>query len=375
MLRDRGLLVPRGQTWELAEGAEIPFPEGIHGIISARLDTLTPDRKGLLQDASVIGKDFWSGALEAMGDRDGPGSARRSRAHEERVPPRAPDVVDGGRERVHVLAHARAGRGVRPDPSGRQSRQARRRGALARGAARVSGWKTSRTCSRTTPSRRWSSHALRVGMCRAWSSEALRFLVLAGDRANNLDAAQAVVMYERALELAPEGDPVRGEILHELALVEWSRGRFGRSRELLEEAIPSLHAAGRPARAADSKVLLALVMATIAPSDADRRLLDEAIAELERLPPGKELVDAYAMRAGWDAATGPSSSWADKSLSLAEELGLPSPPVGEDQPGRARVAGTVTWVGSRTSIVASTSPSNKDRSSSPLWGATISRCR
>ena len=60
MLRDRGLLVPRGQTWELAEGAEIPFPEGIHGIISARLDTLTPDRKGLLQDASVIGKVFWS---------------------------------------------------------------------------------------------------------------------------------------------------------------------------------------------------------------------------------------------------------------------------------------------------------------------------
>ena len=55
--------------------------------------------------------------------------------------------------------------------------------------------------------------------------QALRFLVLAGDRARNLDTAQAVVMYERALELAPEGDPVRGEILHEPRLrrvVPWS---------------------------------------------------------------------------------------------------------------------------------------------------------
>ena len=73
MLRDRGLLLQRGRSWELADGAEIPFPENIHRIISARVDNLTPDRKGLLQDASVIGKVFWSGALEAMGDRDGPG--------------------------------------------------------------------------------------------------------------------------------------------------------------------------------------------------------------------------------------------------------------------------------------------------------------
>src|SRR4029077_15575679 len=37
---------------------------------AARLDTLSPERKGLLQDASVLGKVFWAGALAAMGDRD-----------------------------------------------------------------------------------------------------------------------------------------------------------------------------------------------------------------------------------------------------------------------------------------------------------------
>jgi tetratricopeptide (TPR) repeat protein len=163
----------------------------------------------------------------------------------------------------------------------------------------------------------------------------LRFLVLAGDRASNLDVAQARIMYERALELAPEEDPVRGEILQDLALVEWSRGRFGRSRKLLEEALPRLYAADKLARAASSKVLLALVLGTISPPDA-WRLLDEAIAELERLPPGKELVNAYAMRAGWEAVAGLSLGWADKSLSLAEELGLPDPPWARIRRGGAR---------------------------------------
>jgi predicted ATPase len=63
--------VRRGESWGLVEDTTIPFAEGIHGIIAARLDSLPPDRKRLLQDASVIGRVFWAGALETMGDRDG----------------------------------------------------------------------------------------------------------------------------------------------------------------------------------------------------------------------------------------------------------------------------------------------------------------
>ena len=167
----------------------------------------------------------------------------------------------------------------------------------------------------------------------------MRFLILAGDRAKDLDPAQALVMYERALSLAPEGDPVRAEILHDLGFVEFTRGRYGRSRDLLQEAIPALRAAGKPARAADANVLLPLVLHTIAPSTAHQRLLDEAIVELEGLPPGKELVGAYAMRAGWDSASGmnlEAIGWANKSLFLAEELGLPESPMARINRGRAR---------------------------------------
>jgi predicted ATPase len=80
MLKDRELLVQRGRTWELAVGAEIPFPESVQGLIAARLDTLSPERKALLQDAAVLGKVFWAGAVAAMSRSDD--AAVRDALHE-----------------------------------------------------------------------------------------------------------------------------------------------------------------------------------------------------------------------------------------------------------------------------------------------------
>jgi len=70
LLKDRDLLVRKGRILALAEGAEVPFPEGIHALIAARLDTLSPERKAMLQDAAVIGKLFWAGAVAALGSLD-----------------------------------------------------------------------------------------------------------------------------------------------------------------------------------------------------------------------------------------------------------------------------------------------------------------
>jgi class 3 adenylate cyclase len=46
---------------------DLPLPETVQGLIAARIDGLAPAEKSLLQDASVIGKVFWPGAL-ANGD-------------------------------------------------------------------------------------------------------------------------------------------------------------------------------------------------------------------------------------------------------------------------------------------------------------------
>src|SRR4051794_24008445 len=53
---------------EHADGA-LPLPETVQGLIAARIDGLAPDEKALLQDASVIGKVFWPGALPGADDR------------------------------------------------------------------------------------------------------------------------------------------------------------------------------------------------------------------------------------------------------------------------------------------------------------------
>ena len=71
MLRDRGLLSRAGESWELVEGADIPYPDSIQSLIAARLDTLAPSAKAVLQDASIIGKVFWPGAVAAIGGSDG----------------------------------------------------------------------------------------------------------------------------------------------------------------------------------------------------------------------------------------------------------------------------------------------------------------
>jgi predicted ATPase len=56
MLRDRGRL---GE-----------LPETVQGLIAARVDLLEPDQKRLLQDAAVIGKRFWAGALASVSGAD-----------------------------------------------------------------------------------------------------------------------------------------------------------------------------------------------------------------------------------------------------------------------------------------------------------------
>jgi predicted ATPase len=50
MLNDRGLLVRTGRSLSLRAGNEIPAPESIQALIAARLDTLSAERKALLQD-------------------------------------------------------------------------------------------------------------------------------------------------------------------------------------------------------------------------------------------------------------------------------------------------------------------------------------
>jgi class 3 adenylate cyclase/tetratricopeptide (TPR) repeat protein len=57
------LFLERGST------SELPLPETLQGIVAARLDGLAPEEKAALQDAAVVGKVFWAGALAMDADQ------------------------------------------------------------------------------------------------------------------------------------------------------------------------------------------------------------------------------------------------------------------------------------------------------------------
>jgi class 3 adenylate cyclase/tetratricopeptide (TPR) repeat protein len=71
MLIDDGVLRASGaSTWEVAKPiAVVELPRSIQGLIATRLDVLPPEEKALLQDAAVIGRIFWAGAVGALSGR------------------------------------------------------------------------------------------------------------------------------------------------------------------------------------------------------------------------------------------------------------------------------------------------------------------
>jgi class 3 adenylate cyclase len=68
---------------ERGSADDLPLPETVQGLIAARLDGLSSEEKRIVQDASVYGKVFWAGAIDAQDDAlhslDRKGILRRER--------------------------------------------------------------------------------------------------------------------------------------------------------------------------------------------------------------------------------------------------------------------------------------------------------
>jgi predicted ATPase len=90
-----------------APDPDTPLPETVQALIAARLDTLPPERKSLLQDAAVVGKVFWTGAVAAIGNVDERAvkDGMRELVRKELVRPTRTSSVEGQEELAfwHVL--------------------------------------------------------------------------------------------------------------------------------------------------------------------------------------------------------------------------------------------------------------------------------
>ena len=310
---------------ERPSGADVLIPETVQALIAARLDTLGGDRKALLQDAAVVGKVFWSGALSAIGDveerlvRDG----LHDLVRRELIRPARRSSVEEQQEFsfLHALV-----RDVAYSQIPRTAR-VRKHEAAARWIEGIAG-------ERVGDHAELLAHHYREALALATAAgletaplrdAARRFLVLAARRASSLDSRAYAALMEEALALTPPGHPARGRLLLDLAEDATDFLSTEKVGSVLEEAVTELRAAGDEVGV--GKALVLQTHQSWIQGDAARsnRLMDDAIELLEQHEPGPELAHAYTMSAaGMTIGGHPHKGLvrAEKAIELADRLEL-----------------------------------------------------
>jgi predicted ATPase len=235
LLTDRGLLKPHGH---LARASDLPLPDTVQALIAARLDTLAPEHKTLLQDAAVFGKVFWPGALAAMGS-DSEEELRVGLAQLERK-----ELIRAARlsavedEVEYTFWHALI-RDVAYAQISRTGRSRRHRAA----AEWIQALAGDRVADRAELIAYHFTQAL-VHARAAREPDLARLeessrhaLVLAGDSTIGLEVARAEAYYRQALELCPPGTPGRARVLARVGRAAFQAGRVAEAADAYEEAI------------------------------------------------------------------------------------------------------------------------------------------
>ena len=325
MLIDRGLL-ERGRAVRLREDvAGVPVPESIQAIIGARLDALGPETKTLLQDASVIGREFWAGALAMMG-RVEPELVRtrlQEAARLELIRPVQPSSIKDDEEYgfwhllIRDVAYAQLPRAER----GTKHR------AAAEWIAAVAG---DRVGDQAEILAHHYGRALELALATdgrdvdELREHTVHHLAEAADRAARVDAESAHRHLVRAVDLLPEGDPARGRLLVRLGEIETMLGRFSDAGRRFDLAIVGFLAQDDQRGVGEALALKTRALHKLGDLRRATDLLEEAIAILEKLPPGPELARAYSRMASHRLAIGDYEETrrnAELALALAERVG------------------------------------------------------
>jgi class 3 adenylate cyclase/tetratricopeptide (TPR) repeat protein len=298
----------------LAERGSVEnLPESVQGIIAARLDGLPPEEKALLQDAAVIGKVFWLGALSATEQQ------LHALQQKEFVQRARRSSVQGETEFSfkHLL--------VRDVAYGQIPRAARSEKHL-----RAAEWIESLGRPEDHAEMVAHHYVNAVELARAAGREvdaiaprARAALREAGDRAATLNAfEQAELYYAEAVALEPEG----GERLD--LLLRKGRARYRRDSTgggELEEARAGFLAAGDPESAAEA----ALMLADVAWTAGDRSRVDEHLEDAQALvagrPPSRVHAAVLSEVSRYDMLADRNDEAVEagrEALAMAEQLGL-----------------------------------------------------
>ena len=227
------------------------LPTSVQGIIAARLDALSVEEKVLLQDAAVVGKVFWLGALEGFGNVDRKTAERLLHGLERKEFVRRDRRSSVGEEAQYAFRHVLVG-----DVAYAQIPRSARPGKHLAAAAWIDALGRPDDHAEMLAHHYVSALEFATEDERAEVAERARLaLRAAGDRNLALNSWRpAARFYESALALWPLDDPERPYLLLDHGRALWETGYEGEAS--LTEASDAL--ADRDANAAaEAEILLA----------------------------------------------------------------------------------------------------------------------
>jgi tetratricopeptide (TPR) repeat protein len=329
MLFDRGVLSHDGGKVQMTDDLEVSVPDTVQALIAARLDTVPPSRKSLLQDAAVVGKVFWSGAVGTMGGVDD--EAARAGLHElgRREIVRAARISSVKDQAEYAFWHVLL-RDVAYGQIPRGARAQKHR-AAAEWIEKTAG---DRVADQAELLAYHYEQALDLARASGLNDEvaaleerARHFFELAGDRARVLDIGSAARYYVHALELASDDDPKRMDLVQKVSYSLPQAQGTGAALPILRKEAELFRARGDDLGLGAVLIQLSNTLHLEGESAESIALADEGIRLLEGQPPGRLLAEAYAFEAGTALVSGKSErvkELAQRAMDLASELGLDS---------------------------------------------------
>src|SRR6266516_1768217 len=286
MLQDRGFLVHSGGGWRLEQREQLPLPESVQGMIAARLDSLPPEDKELVQNAAVLGKVFWSGALGSLVGREPflveeqlHGLERKEFVRRER---RSAVAGETQYACLHLLLR---------DVAYAQIPRAERAERHTRAAAWIESLSADRSEDRAEMLAHHYLEALKLLRITGGDESTLReparkALTEAGERSRALHAPTAAAdFFEQALELTAEDDPGRASLLLTYAHTKSVLGDA--PVELAQLAHDVGLASGQLEVAAEALTIVAQERWVLGEIDSAIQLARDAFALVADLPPSR----------------------------------------------------------------------------------------
>jgi class 3 adenylate cyclase/tetratricopeptide (TPR) repeat protein len=283
--------------------ADVTIPPTLEALLSARLDRLTEQERKITESASVVGEEFWRGAVAALSPAEVRGRLNAllgELVRKQVVHPTTTVSFDGDEAYAfhHLLMRDAAYRGVLKE----------QRALLHR---RFANWLEQRAGPRLAEVQEIIGYHLELayryheqlapidGEARQLAARAARHLGAAGRRAlNRGDVPAAAALLHRAFELYDEEDPARLLVAPDVGIALYERGAPAEAVAILNDAMGQARAVGD--HPAELRMRLERELAAVWTGEARN---EEAILALaaEAIPVFTDADDELGLARAWQS--------------------------------------------------------------------------